>query len=213
MDVYATSRQDPCQRMLCKDFDGVVPRSIAESKSLPEGSDLGLVATQIHAAPATTVIFAGVVEPEDAFGIFTFADSGVIRCGEKSSCIVRYRYQEIRRLFQYPTGSRLQSPVRLYYLGRKAWLPQLFSQNICKSTRYAPNSCDSLHRAPKNTSQSASRLKRNPGLWGIRPDPCQPLRFGRRSQVRVLEPLGKVSEALQEIGADPGEENLCVYKV
>jgi hypothetical protein len=38
------------------------------------------------------------------------------------------------------------------------------------------------------------------------------LHFGRRTEVRLLEPLGKVSEALQEIGANPGEDNLCVYK-
>jgi CRP/FNR family transcriptional regulator, cyclic AMP receptor protein len=37
--------------------------------------------------------------------------------------------------------------------------------------------------------------------------------FGRRRQVRLLEPVGKVPETLQEIGASAGEHNFGVYKV
>jgi hypothetical protein len=90
---------------------------------------------------------------------------------------------------------------------------QLPPQHACEVARYAPRSGDSLERVPKNSSQSARRLQRIPGLWTVRPDLCQPLHFDCGSQVRLREPLGKVSEALQEIGADPGEDNLCVYKV
>lgn len=159
------------------------------------------------------MILAAVVEKEYALGILALADSGVIRRGEEGSGRVRYRHEEIRRLFEYPMRFCLQPPVRRYDLGRKAWLPQLISQNICKSPRHAPNFCDSLDRVPKGTSQGACRLKRSLGLRGVRPDLCQPLHFGRRSQVRLFEPLGKISEALQEIGANPGEDDLCVYKV
>ena len=62
---------------------GAVPRSAAGSKSLPEGSDLGPIAAQIHAAPATAAILAGVVEIEYALGILALADGGVIRRGQR----------------------------------------------------------------------------------------------------------------------------------
>jgi hypothetical protein len=75
MEVYATNARNPWQPMPCRGFGRVVSRSMAESKSLPEGSDLGPVATQIHAAPAPTVIFAGVAEKENAVGILALADS------------------------------------------------------------------------------------------------------------------------------------------
>jgi hypothetical protein len=39
------------------------------------------------------------------------------------------------------------------------------------------------------------------------------LHFGRGSQVCLREPLGKVPETLQEIGANVGEDNFRVYEV
>ena len=48
------------------------------------------IATQAHTAPPTSMIFAGVVEIKYALGIFTLADSCVVRPGKEIGGIVRY---------------------------------------------------------------------------------------------------------------------------
>jgi hypothetical protein len=89
-----------------------------ESKPLPEGSSFRPIATQFHTAPATTMIFAVVVEPKDAFGIFTLAEGWVVRRSEEVGSIVRYGDQKIPRLFLDPTRFRLQSPLGMHNVSR-----------------------------------------------------------------------------------------------
>jgi hypothetical protein len=62
------------------------------------------------------MIFAAVVEPKDALGIFTLADSWVVGRSEEVGGIMRYGDQKIPRLFQYPTRLRSQPPLGLHYL-------------------------------------------------------------------------------------------------
>jgi hypothetical protein len=52
----------------------------------------------------------------------------------------------------------------MHDIGGEAWLLQLLRQHICEIARYAPSSRDSFHGVPKNTSQSAGRLKRSLGV-------------------------------------------------
>src|SRR5437879_753374 len=79
---------------------------------------------------------------------------------------------KIPRLFQYPMRLRAQPPLGMHYLSSEVWVLQLPPQHTSEVGRYSPNSSNSLHRVPKNTSQSARSLKRSSGLQSVRPGLC-----------------------------------------
>ena len=100
----------------------------------------------------------------------------------------------------------------MYYAGRQSWPLQLLRQHIREIARHASRFRDSFHGVPKNATQFAGCSKGGPRLGSVLPDLCQSLHLGRRSKLRLREPLGKFAETLQEIGARPREDNLCVTK-